>query len=188
MAKYIFQLRNGTKYVDENGATILNPDGTPFRDDWATYTAQEGHLDPLEGELVLEYEIVKGTNKKTPRLKIGDGVSTFAELDYISVDSFLLPTPASITLVPDGWMEVIEDSNVVPNRYYQPVTVHNAIVTPNSKIDLQPSPTDLAIFAQKDITLTAINAGGNVRVCLVGQKPTQTYTIQVTVTEVVDNA
>ena len=43
MAKYLFQLRRGTRYVDENGATLLNADGTPVKDDWATYTAQEKH-------------------------------------------------------------------------------------------------------------------------------------------------
>lgn len=184
---YVFQLRRGTRYVDENGTTLLNPDGTPVKDDWTTYTAKEAHIDPLEGELVLEYEVYP-SGKITPRLKVGDGVSTFANLDYISVDSFILPTPASITLSPNEWKPVEENGEIIPNRYYQPVTVNNAIITSNSKVDLQPSPADLAIFHEKDITFTAINAGGNVRVCLVGQKPTQEYTIQVTVTEVAENA
>lgn len=186
MAKYIMQLRRGTKYVDENGATLLNEDGIPVRDDWATYTAQENHIDPLEGELVVEYEVVNGTGKRTPRLKLGDGVSTFAELEYISVDSFLLPTQASVTIYPDKWEPVLDgDGNVVENRFYQYVTVKNAVITPNSKVDLQPTPEDLAIFHQKDLAFTAINSGGNVRICVVGQKPTSEYTFNVTVTEVV---
>lgn len=223
MAKYIIQLRKGIKYVDENGATLLNPDGTPVRDDWAAYTAQEDHLDPLEGELVLEYEIVRGTNKKTPRIKIGDGVSTFADLDYISVDSFILPTQATITITPNNWMMVdcdenIIDSNgnivgadgtivtygyyktddngniideeekIVRNRYVQFVKVDNATITANSKIDIQLSPSDIIIFHEKDITFTVINSGGYVRVCLVGQKPSNQYTFNVTITEVIDNA
>ena len=175
MPKYITQLRRGWKY-DADPTT-----GQP-RDDWAQYTAEKPiEAIPRAGELVLEYD------NGIPRLKIGDGKSTFAQLAYMSVDSFLLPTPASITLVPDGWRPVEENGEVIPNRYYQPVTVNNATITQNSKVDLQPSPSDLAIFAQKDITFTAVNAGGNVRVCLVGQKPTQTYTIQVTVTEVAPN-
>ena len=168
--KYTFQLRRGWK------------DDSTGRDDWATYEAMENHQKPLEGELVLEYD------NGVPRLKIGDGVREFSALPYMSVDSFILPTPASVTLLPDAWLPVLdEDGNPIPNRYYQLVTVNNAIVTPNSKIDLQPSPSDLAIFHEKDITFTAINRGGNVRVCIVGQIPTQAYTIQATVTEVSDN-
>lgn len=189
MAKYIFQLRRGTKYVDEKGLTLLNPDGTPVRDDWATYTKQEDHIDPLDGELVLEYEVVNGTGKKTPRLKIGDGTSTFAELEYMSVDSFILPTPATVTIYPDKWLQMVdENNNVVENRYYQYVTINNATITPNSKVDLQPKPEDLVIFHEKDLTFTAVNSGGQVRICVIGQKPTQEYTMQVTVTEVVENA
>lgn len=189
MGKYIFQLRRGTRYVDENGATLLNEDGTPVRDDWATYTAQANHRDPLEGELVVEYEVVNGTGKKTPRLKLGDGVSVFADLDYISVDSFILPTQASITIYPDKWEQATDnDGNAIENRYYQYVTVNNATITENSKVDLQPTPEDLVIFHEKDISFTAVNAGGNVRICVIGQKPTNTYTLLATVTEVVENA
>lgn len=188
MAKYIFQLRRGTRYVDDKGATLLNADGTPVRDDWTTYTAKDGHLNPLDGELVVEFEYNPTTGKKTPRFKLGYDDNTFANLEYISPDSFILPTPASIILLPDAWQPVEENGELITNRYYQPVTVNNAIVTSNSKIDLQPSPEQLAIFAEKDVTFTAINAGGNVRVCVVGEKPTGTYTINATVTEVAENA
>lgn len=170
MAKYICQLRRGIK------------DDATGRNDWVEYEAQEGHIKPLEGELVLEYD------NGMPRLKIGDGIQEFSQLPYMSVDSFLLPTPASVTLYPDAWQPVEENNEIIEHRYYQYVTVHNAIITPNSKVDLQPSPEQLTIFYEKDITFTTINAGGNVRVCVVGQKPTQEYTIQVTVTEVAENA
>ena len=169
MSKYIFQLRRGWK------------DDATGRNDWATYEQQTTHIKPLEGELVLEYD------NGIPRLKIGNGIDEFSALPYMSVDSFILPTPAFITLDPYKWKSVLdEESNPIPNRYCQHVKVNNAIVTANSKIDLQPSPSDLAIFHEKDITFTAINAGGDVRVCLVGQKPTQEYKIQVTVTEVAE--
>ena len=217
--KYIFQLRRGERYVDNNGATLLNLDGTPIKDDWSTYTDQENHINPLEGELVLEYEVYPN-GKKIPRLKIGDGENTFANLEYMSVDSFILPVQATITINPDNWMmvdcdgniidskgniigidetvveegyyEIDDDGNIiddeekiVKNRYVQFVKVANAIVTPNSKVDMQPSPTDLAVFHEKDLAFTTINAGGHVRVCLIGQKPTNQYTFDVTVTEVV---
>ncbi len=188
-SKHIFKVRRGVRHVDGNGNTLLNDDNTPVRNDWATYTAKEDHIDPLDGELVVEFEYNEKTGRSIPRLKIGDGISTFADLDYIGIDSFIfpasMPVSAYITLSPDAWQPVLDDKDeAIPNRFYQYVDVIGANVTPNSKIDLQPSPADLAIFHEKDITFTAINSGGNVRVCIVGQKPTRPYTIQVTVTEV----
>ena len=169
--QYICQLRRGIK------------DDSIGRDDWATYESQSDHMKPLAGELVLEYD------NGIPRLKIGDGIREFSALPYMSVDSFILPTPASITLFPEEWNPVLdENEEAIPNRFYQPVTVNNAIITPNSKVDLQPSPEDLAIFHEKDLTFTAINSEGNIRVCVIGQRPTQEYTMQVTVTEVAENA
>ena len=93
--KYIFQLRRGTKIVDENGVVI--------QDDWAEYEAQENHKKPLAGELVLEYD------NGIPRLKIGDGINEFSALPYMSVDSFILPKPTTITLYggADYWKEDI---------------------------------------------------------------------------------
>lgn len=202
MPKYLFQLRRGWK------------DDATGRDDWASYEAQTGHIKPLEGELVLEYD------NGIPRLKIGDGIREFSALPYMSVDSFILPTKATITITPDNWMrvdcdsniidsngnivgvdgniveygryEIGEDGNLIDNdgklidkRYVQFVDVLNATVTPNSQIDIQISPSDLSVFREKDLAFTAINAGGHVRVCVVGQKPSNQYTFEVTITEVV---
>ena len=177
MPKYIFQLRRGWKGVDKHGNTTY-VDGTPIND-WAKYENNPKHIKPLEGELVLEYD------NGIPRLKIGDGVREFSELPYMSVDSFILPTKASVTVFPDKWEPVKDaDGNEIPNRYFQPVIVQNAVITPYSRVDLQPTPGDLAIFREKDLAFTAVNAGGNVRICLVGQKPTNSYTMQAMVTEV----
>lgn len=177
--KYIFQLRRGTRYVDDTGVTLLNEDGTPVRDDWTTYTAKENHLDPLDGEMVVEFEYNPKTGKKIPRLKIGDGVSVFADLEYISVDSFILPKPISVTLYANKWTKAMD------NRYYQVVSVDNATITPNSKVDLQPSSEQLCIFYEKDLAFVTENEDGVVSVYCVGQVPNNDYTIQATVTEVV---
>ena len=182
--KYVFKLRRGTRYVDENGATLLKADGTAVRDDWAEYTAKDGHVNPLDGELVIEYEVVNGDGKKTPRLKIGDGVSEFKDLEYISVDSFIMPKTASVHIDPSQWKRA-EDGD---DRYYQVVTVQNAIVTENSKIDLNPSSDDLAVFHQKDLTFVAENWDGQIRVYCIGQVPQNAYNIPCTVTEVVFDA
>lgn len=162
MPKYIFQLRRGIK--------------DDIRDDWAEYEIQENHIKPLEGELVLEYD------HGIPRLKIGDGVSEFSQLPYMSVDSFILPTPASVTIYADRWVHTSD------NRWYQIVTIDNAIITPNSKVDLQPSSDQLSVFHEKDLAFVAENEDGVVSIFCVGQVPQNDYTIQCTVTEVVPNA
>ena len=160
MSRYIFQLRRGTKN-DAIG-----------RDDWAEYEAQEHHEKPLAGELVLEYD------NGIPRLKIGDGIHEFSELPYMSVDSFILPTSASVTIYADSWKPDID------NRWYQQVTINNATVTPNSKVDLQPSSEQLSIFYEKDLAFVAENENGVVSVYCVGQVPKNDYTLHATVTEV----
>ena len=163
MSRYIFRLRRGTKTTDANGNII--------RDDWAAYEDKPDHIKPLEGELVLEYD------NGIPRLKIGDGIREFSALPYMSVDSFVLPKPAIVHLS-TNW---IQDAD---NRYYQVVTVQNAVVTPNSKIDLQISPEDLTIFHEKDLAFVAENEDGVVRVYCVGQVPQNEYELQCTITEV----
>lgn len=165
--KYIFQLRRGTKITDALGNVI--------RDDWATYEAQANHMKPLEGELVLEYD------NGVPRLKIGDGAREFSALPYMSVDSFILPKPISVTIYADQWEQASDD------RYYQVVSVDNAIITPNSKVDLQPSSEQLCIFHEKDLAFVTENEDGVVSVFCVGQVPTNDYTIQAIVTEVHTN-
>ena len=193
----IFQLRRGTRYVDENGATLLKPDGTPVRDDWATYTAQEKHTNPLDGELVVEFEYNPTTGKKTPRFKLGYDDNEFANLEYISPDSFIFPKQISVTLYgsedtdnsdkPQWSEETDEDGNFL-GRYKQVVTVNGALITSNSKVDLNPTPEMLAIFHEKDVAFVAENEDGVVTVYCIGQKPKNTYIeIPVTVTEVVCN-
>ena len=160
MSRYIFQLRRGWK------------DDASGRDDWATYEAQENHTKPLEGELVLEYD------NGVPRLKIGDGVREFSQLPYMSIDSFVMPTPASITLHANKWVKATD------NRWYQVVTVTNSTVTSRSKVDLQPNSEQLAVFHEKDLAFVTENEDGVVSVYCVGQVPENDYTIQATITEV----
>ena len=164
MSRYIIQLRRGTK---ETAA-----DGTVIRDDWVKYTKEKPEeAIPRQGELVLEYD------NGVPRLKIGDGARSFAELEYMSVDSFILPKPTSVTIYADKWEQASDD------RWYQIVTVTNGNVTPRSKIDLQPNSEQLCIFHEKDLAFVTENEGGIVSVFCVGQVPQNDYTIQATVTE-----
>ena len=161
MSRYLMRLRRGWK------------DAT--RNDWAEYETKEDHMKPQEGELVLEYD------HGIPRLKIGDGVHEFSQLPYMSVDSFVLPTPISVTIYADKWEQAAD------KRYFQKVTVDNATITPNSKVDLQPSAEQLTIFHEKDLAFVTENEDGVVFVYCVGQTPQNDYTIQATVMEVAQN-
>lgn len=68
------------------------------------------------------------------------------------------------------------------NLYYQAVRIDG--VTENSQVDITPSVEQLVVFYEKDITFVTENEDGNVTVYAIGQKPTNDYTIQVTITEV----
>lgn len=66
--------------------------------------------------------------------------------------------------------------------YSQVVSIDG--VTKNSQVDLTPNVEQLDIFHHKDLTFVTENDGGIITVYAIGQKPTNDYTIQVTITEV----
>ncbi len=163
MAKFIVQLRRGTK------------------EQWKEYEeSKPAESMPLAGELVVEYD------GGIPRLKIGDGIRPYSQLPYMSVDSFVTPTPTEITLYGGDAWEAVEGFE---RRYTQDITEQLAgKTTVNSKIDLQPTPEQLLAFQSKDVTFTTVNEDGNIRVCAIGEKPLDNYeNIQVTITEVILN-
>ena len=159
MAKYIVQLRRGTAKQWDDNKTIK----------------------PLEGELVLELDDVNYQHK----LKIGDGIHEYHELAYLSAGGSDVVQPliraAYIDLPSNGWQKAND------NRYYQTVNVVGTTVRANDKVDLQPNSEQLAIFHEKDLAFVAENDDGMVSVYCVGQAPTNDYTIQCTVAEVILN-
>lgn len=80
-----------------------------------------------------------------------------------------------VTLLADGWI----GDDVL---FSQVVDIEG--VTKNSQVDLTPSVEQLVIFYEKDLTFTTENENGVITVYAIGQKPTNDYTIQVTITEV----
>ena len=170
--RYITQLRRGWK------------DSASGRDDWATYEAMPDHKLPLEGELVLEYD------NDIPRLKIGDGVTEFSALPYMSVDSFIIqqavPKTVTVTLLAANWSAATDDNgDTIENTWGQVVLQGSEVITVNSKVDLQPSTIQLATFKQQGVAFVAENEDGVVTVFCVGPKPTTDISLQSTVTEVI---
>ena len=85
------------------------------------------------------------------------------------------PQIGNVTLLASAW--VGKD-----NLYSQIVNIKG--VTKHSQVDLTPDAQQLLIFYEKDLTFVAENDNGVVTVFAIGQKPTNDYTIQVTITEV----
>ena len=69
------------------------------------------------------------------------------------------------------------------NLYSQVVSIDG--VTENSQVNLTPSVEQLAIFYEKDVTFITENDGGVVTVYVIGQKPTNDYTIKASIVEVI---
>lgn len=70
------------------------------------------------------------------------------------------------------------------NLYSQVVSVEGVTVTENSQVDLTPSVEQLVVFYEKDLTFVTEQENSILTVYVIGQKPENDYTIQVTITEV----
>ena len=83
---------------------------------------------------------------------------------------------AEITLLSSAW-------EGADHLYFQVVALEG--ITEYSQVDLKPSAEQLAIFRQKDIAFSTENDDGIVTVFVVGDRPTNDYTMQVSITEVI---
>lgn len=104
----------------------------------------------------------------------------------------LTPTRAFVNILGGAKNWVAEDvknssGEVIGTRYYQVVNVNNAVVTPNSKIDLQYSSEQMVIFNDRNLAFHAENENGVVYVYCTGTIPEYNYRLQATVTEVTVN-
>ena len=89
--------------------------------------------------------------------------------------SLVLQTLTEITLLASKWVGS-------SSPYSQVVAVEG--VTAYTKVDLLPSVEQLSIFHNKDLAFVTENEDGVVTVYAIGDKPTNDYTIQATLTEV----
>ena len=156
MAKYIVQHRRGT----------------------TTQWADKHTIIPMEGEIVIEIDEVNTQHK----LKIGDGIHTYAELAYLQAGDVditqalakVKPRVITVTLT-SNWTKTADD------RYSQVVDIDD--VTVYSRLDLQPSADMLAEFKQLGLVFVTENNGGTITVYSVGNIPLETYTMQATLVE-----
>ena len=130
-------------------------------------------IDP-EGDAVLELisQMVEEYLKNNP---LNERLSALQEIVDLLYAKSLVKT-VTINLLASAW---VKDSD---NQYSQGVSIAN--ITPYSKVDLQPTPEQLAIFHEKDIAFVAENDEGVITIHCIGQKPTLDYSMQATITEV----
>lgn len=94
---------------------------------------------------------------------------------YMEENQTSSATIGEVTLLASKW-------EGTASLYSQEVQING--VTENSQVDLTPSIEQLAIFHNKDLAFVTENVDGVVTVYALGDKPTNDYTIQVTITEV----
>lgn len=163
MAKYIVQHRRGT----------------------AAQWADRNTIKPEEGELVIEIDEENGLHK----LKIGDGIHTYAELAYLMAGDEIvtqvlaqaLPRVVTVTLDVNKWIEVTCATD--PNLGYYGQTAIIDGITNRSVLNLHPSADMLTEFKQLGLAFTTENKGGVITVYSIGNMPPITYTMQATIVE-----
>lgn len=168
------------------------------------FSESSGNLDPQFGEIqtfrgedgdsayeiAVEHGFVGTESEWLESLRGKDGVIPVKGVDYYTEEERLalagelltmlrneikVAKIGEVTLLASAW--VGED-----NLYSQQVSIEG--VTENSQVDLTPNIQQLAVFYNKDISFVTENDGGVVTVYVIGQRPTNDYTIQVTITEV----
>lgn len=163
MSKFLYKHRRGTT------------------DDWEL---MGNEIVPQEGEIVVEIDEKNNLHK----LKIGDGVHTYAELKYLmagdEVVSQVLTRVSrleTVTLDVNSWAETTCGTDVAMGAYNQVVKLEN--ITSRSRLDLQPDVDMVAEMGALGVSFVTENKGGVLTVYSVGNKPTKTYVMQATVVE-----
>lgn len=164
MFPYVVQLRRGT----------------------AKQWAEKSMVIPLDCELVIEVD--EETAQR--RLKIGDGVNTFADLSYLQAGDEVItqavaktqPRVVTITLDKDKWSEIVCDDN--PDIVYYGQIVELDDIAKCHRLDLQPSVDMFAEFQNLKLKFITENYNGVVTVYSIGDMPTKSYTMQAAIVEV----
>ena len=153
--------------------------------------AENSTIKPKEGEIVIEIDEENLLHK----LKIGDGIHSYAELAYLQAGdevvtqtlTKVLPRIVTVSLDKNAWESVQYNGNPNVACYKQTIPVDG--VTSRTKFNLQPDASMLAEFQKLNLVFVAENEidgttnENEITVYSVGDKPTKTYIMQATIVE-----
>lgn len=133
------------------------------------------------------YDIVDGITSVSPTMTLlTDTANTVVECEYNKDANAVIAELLALINQSISYVSHVELLSAnwkgTESPYSQTVALDG--ITPYSKVDLNPSVEQLSIFYNKDISFVAENEDGVVTVYCIGQKPTDNYTMQVTITEV----
>lgn len=153
---------------------------------WLYYKTQFGCydvcLDPNPPTPSEHDKILEALKNKSDVDHIHDIYVTNEETKEI-VNNLLEVLESKTKIVKIGYVSLLADAWEGEGGLYSQVVELDG-VTENSQVDLTPSVQQLAVFYNKDLAFVTENYGGVVTVYAIGQKPTNDYIIQVTITEV----
>lgn len=112
------------------------------------------------------------------------GVDYFTDVDKQTIVADVLDNLTdTVTGARIGEVTLLADKWIGTNHLYSQIVSIEG-VTKYSQVNLTPSVEQLAVFYEKDLTFVTENEDGVVTVYVIGQRPTNDYTIQTTMTEV----
>ena len=155
MAKYLVQHRRGT----------------------ATQWAEKNTVIPREGEIVIEIDDAQ----KLHKLKIGDGVTPYADLKYLMAGDEIVTQVLAEAKPRVITVNLTTNWSVDGDKYKQELALTD--ITKYSRLDLQPDVDMLAEFKQLGLVFVTENKEGVITVYAVGEKPNKAYSIQATIVE-----
>ena len=118
-----------------------------------------------------------------------DGYTPVKGVDYFTEEDKTEIVDAAIATVAGKLQQIIVSISLPASEWVGSGNLYSQVVaidgiTENSQVNLTPSVEQLSIFYEKDVTFVTENDGGVVTVYVIGQKPTNDYTIKASVVEV----
>ena len=164
----VTNLEQWNAWLAENPTTLVYVMATPIET-------------PLLAEEIAAYDDLRTYRGHTT---ISNSGNAHMEIEYVIdakkyIDSIVggpVAKLSDVTIPASKWVGA-------DGLYSQVVTIDG--ITPYSKVDLLPSVEQLAVFHNKDVAFVTENEDGVVTVFAIGTKPTNDYTMQVSITEVV---
>ena len=176
---------------DEDGANakvpvVFNFDGL-YIEEFVPYVDVTEHKADADGTVHDVYsilpEMILYSNNQNVRINAEYNQDINDALSYLEWMLEEIEDRVNNSINRISYIELFADNwEGTESPYSQVVDLYD--VTEYSKVDLNPSVEQLAVFHEKDISFVAENDRGLVTVYCIGQKPAEDYYMQVTLTEV----